>query len=550
MKIVIVGGVAGGATAAARLRRNDENAEIIVFEKGPYMSFANCGLPYHISGVIEDREALLLQNPVAMKSRYNVDVRVETEVVSVDKDRKVVTYKNLPSGATGEESYDKLILSPGASPIMPPIPGIDSSHIFTLRNVPDTDKIIAHIKNENVKNAVVIGGGFIGVELAENFNHLGMDVSLVEAQDQIMAPFDKDIISFAHQEMKNKGVNLILSNGVSRFEDTDNGINVILANGETISTSLVVMAIGVRPETGFLKDSGIKLEKNGAITADQYLRTSDEDVYALGDAIFVNHFIGGAKAMIPLAWPANRQGRMVADTITGKKDRKYLGTLGTSIIKIFDMAFASTGHSEKALKSLNIDYKVVTVIRGHHVGYYPGMKNIILKLIFKDDGTVLGAQACGEAGVDKRIDVISMAIKSGAKVWDLEDFEPCYAPPFGAAKDPINIAAYAAENIIDGTVKSVTAMDLANELDSNSEIIDLRDEKEFSAIPMIDGAINIPVNDLRDKLNTLDKSKKYIVACKVGLRGYLGALILQSNGFNAVNLSGGMLVYSTYKNEF
>ncbi|MCK5882075.1 MAG: CoA-disulfide reductase [Bacteriovoracaceae bacterium] len=554
MKVLIVGGVAGGATAAARLRRNDESAEIIVFEKGPYMSFANCGLPYYIGGVIKEREELLLQTPEGMKNRYKVEVRVNSEVISIDRKNKIVEFVNHKTGDKNTESYDKLILAPGAAPIVPPIPGINSDKVFTLRNIPDTDMIVSKVQADNVQHVTVVGGGFIGVEMAENFHELGIKVTLVEATDQIMAPFDKDFAVFARDEVKKHKVDLILNNSVKEFKDSSehtemvdskSKITIILANGDEIVSDMVIWAIGVKPESRFAAESGIEINDRGAFIVNGEMQTNDPDIYAVGDAIEVRHFVDKKEAMIPLAWPANRQGRMVADIITGVKSRAYSGTLGTGIVQIFDLTFASTGLNEKYLQRSGREYLTTTVIRGQHVGYYPGMSAIVLKLVFNKEGDILGAQAFGEDGVDKRIDVIAMAIKSGAKVWDLQDFEPCYAPPFGAAKDPVNIAGYSAENILDGLVSSVSVMDLGK-LDMNTHVLlDVRNKDEWDD-EHIDGATLIPVDDLRQKVTELDKSKTYITVCKVGQRGYIAARILEANGIKSINLSGGMTMWSAF----
>lgn len=556
MKVLIVGGVAGGATAAARLRRNDERAEIIVFEKGPYMSFANCGLPYYVGGVIQNRDELLLQTPEGMKNRYNIEVRVHSEVIRIDRANKQVEYVNHKTNEKKQESYDYLILSPGAAPILPPIPGIDSDKLFTLRNVPDTDMILSKIKGDGVKRATVVGGGFIGVEMAENLRELGIDVTLIEATNQVMAPFDADLASFAHLELRKHGVNLVLNNSVTEFIDCAEReeflgrakeIITVLKDGTQIAAEMVIFAIGVKPETRFAKESGIEVTARGAFIVDDFFRTNDPHVYAVGDAIQVKHFVDQKETMIPLAWPANRQGKLVADIITGQKKRHYTGTLGTGIVKIFDLTFASTGYNEKYLKANAIDYHSTTVIRGHHVGYYPGMKQVVLKLLFNKHGDILGAQAMGEEGVDKRIDVIAMAIKMKAKVWDLQEFEPCYAPPFGAAKDPVNIAGYAAENILDGLVRSVSVLELDQLLkDKSVELLDVRNSDEFQQ-EHIDGIKLIPVNDLRKRMSELDASKTYVTVCKVGQRGYLASRILMANGIKAINLSGGMTVWSAYK---
>ena len=542
MKILIVGGVAGGATAATRLRRLSEENEVIIFEKGQYVSFANCGLPYHISGTIDKRDALLLQTPESLKERYNLDVRVFTEVLSIYTDEKKISVKNLQTGEIYLESYDKLLLSPGAEPIKPPFEGINSDKIFTLRNIPDMDKIVA--KTKNAQNFVVVGGGFIGLEVAENLIEAGKSVKLVELGNQVMAPVDFDIASFVHEKAKQKGLELLLNVGVEKFNDKGETIEVFLNNGISVETDAVILAIGVKPETKLAVEAGLEIGETRGILVNEFMQTSNPDIYAVGDAIEVAHYINNKKVLIPLAWPANRQGRIVADNIVLGNQYKYTGSLGSSILKFFELSVASTGLNEKTLKKFGIPYKTAIVTRGHHAGYYPGAKNMVLKLIFDENGKIFGAQAIGEAGVDKRIDVIATAIKGNLTVYDLPEIEITYAPPFNTAKDPVNIAGYAAENILKGDLEMVNYDEFWDFVKENDAVIlDVRTSKEFSG-GAIEGAININVDDLRANLEKLDKNKTYAIYCQVGLRGYLANRIMRNNGFRAVNLNGGYNLWS------
>lgn len=542
MKILIVGGVAGGATAATRLRRLSEENEVIIFEKGQYVSFANCGLPYHISGTIDKRDALLLQTPESLKERYNLDVRVFTEVLSIYTDEKKISVKNLQTGEIYLENYDKLLLSPGAEPIKPPFEGIDSDKIYTLRNIPDMDKIVA--KTKNAQNFVVVGGGFIGLEVAENLIEAGKSVKLIELGNQVMAPVDFDIASFVHEKAKQKGLELLLNVGVEKFNDKGETIEVFLNNGISVETDAVILAIGVKPETKLAIEAGLEIGETRGILVNEFMQTSNPDIYAVGDAIEVAHYINNKKVLIPLAWPANRQGRIVADNIVLGNQYKYTGSLGSSILKFFELSVASTGLNEKTLKRFGIPYKTAIVTRGHHAGYYPGAKNMVLKVIFDENGKIFGAQAVGEAGVDKRIDVIATAIKGNLTVYDLPEIEITYAPPFNSAKDPVNIAGYAAENILKGDLEMVNYDEFWNFVKENDAVIlDVRTSKEFSG-GAIEGAININVDDLRANLENLDKNKVYAIYCQVGLRGYLANRIMRNNGFRAVNLNGGYNLWS------
>lgn len=542
MKILIVGGVAGGATAATRLRRLSEENEVIIFEKGQYVSFANCGLPYHISGTIDKRDALLLQTPESLNERYNLDVRVFTEVLSIYTVDKKVSVKNLQTGEIYLESYDKLLLSPGAEPIKPPFEGINSDKIYTLRNIPDMDKIVA--KTKNAQNFVVVGGGFIGLEVAENLIEAGKSVKLVELGNQVMGPVDFDIASFVHEKAKQKGLELLLNVGVEKFNDKGETIEVFLNNGTSLETDAVILAIGVKPETKLAVEAGLEIGETRGILVNEFMQTSNPDIYAVGDAIEVAHYINNKKVLIPLAWPANRQGRIVADNIVLGNQYKYTGSLGSSILKFFELSVASTGLNEKTLKKFGIPYKTTIVTRGHHAGYYPGAKNMVLKVIFDENGKIFGAQAVGEAGVDKRIDVIATAIKGNLTVYELPEIEITYAPPFNSAKDPVNIAGYAAENILKGDLEMVNYDEFWDFVKENDAVIlDVRTSKEFSG-GAIEGAININVDDLRENLQNLDKNKVYAIYCQVGLRGYLANRIMRNNGFRAVNLNGGYNLWS------
>ncbi|RSD25185.1 CoA-disulfide reductase [Mesobacillus subterraneus] len=540
-KVVIVGGVAGGATTAARLRRLDEKTEIVMIERGEYISFANCGLPYYIGGAIQERDALLVQTVEGMSKKFNMDIRNLSEVTRIDRERKIVEIKNLKTGETYEESYDVLVLSPGASPIKPPIPGIDDAEaLFTLRNIPDTDKIKTYVDEQKPQKATVIGGGFIGVEMAENLWERGVEVTLVEMADQIMAPIDFEMASILHQHLREKGVNLVLEDGVKSFNHKGKLIN--LNSGMQIETDLVILAIGVAPENKLAKEAGLELGLRGAIRVNERLQTADESIYAIGDAIEVKDYINGQATHIPLAWPANRQGRIVADHINGI-DSKYQGTLGTSIAKVFDMTVAATGNNEKTLKRLGISYDVVHVHPSSHAGYYPGAFPIALKLIFdRETGKIFGAQAVSYDGADKRIDVLATAIKGGMTIFDLPDLELAYAPPYSSAKDPVNMAGYAAKNIAEGLVETVQWHEVNDILANGGYLIDVREPIERD-MGMIEGSVNIPLGELRDRLDEIPKKEVYVY-CQVGLRGYLASRILTQAGFKVCNLDGGYKTYS------
>ncbi len=546
MKIVIVGGVAGGATAATRMRRLSEENDVIIFEKGEYVSFANCGLPYHIGGVIEERSKLLLQTPESLRSRYHLDVRIFSEVLSIDRDTKHVHVRNLQTGEDYFESYDKLLLSPGAEPVKPPFEGIDSDRIFTLRNVADMDRIINATHHSS--DFVVVGGGFIGLEIAENLMDLHKNVHLVELGDQVMAPVDFEIASFVHNKASEKGIELLLKTAVEKFETSGDHLNVFLNNGTILQTDAVILAIGVRPETALARNAGLEIGETKGILVNKFLQTSDPDIYAVGDAVEVEHYISGKKVLIPLAWPANRQGRLVADNMVRGNHREYDGSMGSSILKFFEFSVAATGLNEKTLKRNQIPYRSVIITKSNHAGYYPGAKDIVLKILFDNAGKIFGAQAVGQEGVDKRIDIIAAAIKGKMTVTELQEIEVTYAPPYNSAKDPVNIAGYAAENILNGDLSVISYSDLRDyEKEHNAIILDVRSAKEFER-GFIEGAVNINVDHLREQLPQLDRNRTYIIYCQVGLRGYLAYRILRNNGFgHVVNLNGG---YNLWKNVY
>lgn len=546
-KILIIGGVAGGASTAARLRRLDENAEIIMFEKGEYISFANCGLPYYIGNVINDRSKLLLQTPEAMKKRFNIDVRVKNEVISIDKENKKISVKNLSKDEIYEENYDVLVISTGSSPLRPPIPGIDASNIYTIWNIPDTDAIKEHVTNNEIKEVAVIGGGFIGIEMAENLHDLGINVTIVEMANQVMAPLDFEMAQFIHKHMEKKGVNLVLGDGVKEFKENDDKTIVVTNAGKEIDADMIILAIGIKANSQLAKEAGLELNKRGGIVVDKYLKTSDPNIYAVGDVIQVNDFINNIATMVPLAGPANKQGRIAANNICGFNE-EFKGTQGTSVAKVFDLTVSTTGSNEKSLNRINKiygeDYLCIHLHPGNHAGYYPGTEKIHLKLIFdKSTGKVLGAQAVGGSGTEKRIDVIATAIRFGATVYDLKELELAYAPPFSSAKDPVNMAGFTAANVLEGNMDIIQFNQIETlDLDNNI-ILDLRTEAERT-MGYVPNSINIDVNDLRNKLNLLDKSKNIIVYCAVGVRAWIGVRILIQNGFKAKNMTGGFTTYS------
>lgn len=541
-KVLIVGGVAGGATAAARLRRLDEHADIIMFERGDYISFANCGLPYYIGDVITDREDLTLQTPESFKKRFNVDVRVRSEVTKINRDNKTVDVKEA-SGNVYQESYDYLILSPGAEPIIPPVEGSKSEAVFTLRNIADTYRIKDFVNNSKPNSAVVVGAGYIGIEMAENLHALGLKVSIVELSDHVIQPLDFDMAVEIHRHIARKGVGLYLNRAVTALRYIDGTYDVALNEGPAIKADMVILAVGVRPETTLARDAGLELGTRGCIVTDNHMKTSDPFIFAVGDAVEVEDFITKKKVFIPLASPANRQGRIAADNIAGIEST-YGGTLGTSILKAFDMTVAMTGNNERLLKDSGIDYEKSFTFSASNASYYPGAAFMTIKLLFeKPSGRILGAQITGFKGVDKRIDVIATAIKAGLTVHDLTNLELSYAPPFGSAKDPVNIAGYVATNILNGSMKAFHWHDVKNLDPDEAILLDVRTQEEY-AHGSLKGAVNIPLDELRERLSELNsaraRSKPVYVFCQVGFRGYVAARILSQNGFdNVYNLSGG-----------
>ena len=544
MNYLIIGGVAGGATVAARLRRMDEKANIILFERGKYVSYANCGLPYYIGDTINNREKLFVQTAKGFTDRFRIDIRTEQKVTAIRPDKKEVEIKNLSTGETYTETYDKLVLSPGAEPLRPGIEGIGSKKIFTLRNVPDTDTIKNYVNTENPKRAIVVGGGFIGLEMAENLHDLGIQVDVVEMANQVMAPLDFSMAAIVHRQLTDKGVGLHLEDGVSRFEEKDGGVTVHLRSGKQIATDMVLLSIGVRPETKLAKDAGLAIGERGGIAVNDYMQTSDADIYALGDAVEVRHLVTGQPALIPLAGPANKQGRIVADNIVFGNKKKYPGSIGTSIAKVFDLTVAAAGANAKLLQQNNIPYISSYTHGASHAGYYPGAVPLSIKILFApENGKLLGAQIVGFNGVDKRIEMLAQVIQRGGTVHDLTELEHAYAPPYSSAKDPVNMAGFVAENILNKKSRIIQWRELA-ELPADTIRIDVRTHDEYK-LGTIPGFINIPVDELREHLDELPKEKPIVVTCAVGLRGYLAYRILVQNGFKHVrNLSGGYKTWS------
>ena len=544
MNYLIIGGVAGGATVAARLRRMDEKANIILFERGKYVSYANCGLPYYIGDTINNREKLFVQTAKGFTDRFRIDIRTEQEVTAIRPDKKEVEIKNLSTGETYTETYDKLVLSPGAEPLRPGIEGIGSKKIFTLRNVPDTDTIKNYVNTENPKRAIVVGGGFIGLEMAENLHDLGIQVDVVEMANQVMAPLDFSMAAIVHRQLTDKGVGLHLEDGVSRFEEKDGGVTVHLRSGKQIATDMVLLSIGVRPETKLAKDAGLAIGERGGIAVNDYMQTSDADIYALGDAVEVRHLVTGQPALIPLAGPANKLGRIVADNIVFGNKKKYPGSIGTSIAKVFDLTVAAAGANAKLLQRNNIPYISSYTHGASHAGYYPGAVPLSIKILFApENGKLLGAQIVGFNGVDKRIEMLAQVIQRGGTVHDLTELEHAYAPPYSSAKDPVNMAGFVAENILNKKSRIIQWRELA-ELPADTIRIDVRTHDEYK-LGTIPGFINIPVDELREHLDELPKEKPIVVTCAVGLRGYLAYRILVQNGFKHVrNLSGGYKTWS------
>jgi len=543
MKLLIVGGVAGGASAAARARRLSEDAEIVVFERGPDVSFANCGLPYYIGGQIAERNKLLVTSPERLRNRFGLDVRTQSSVEAIDRTARKVRIRDLAANRDYEESYDKLILATGAAPFRPSIPGIDLPGVFTLRNLHDTDRIKAQV-NRGVKQAVLLGGGFISLEMAENFVRLGISTTVVEKNDQILTPFDKEMTTPIVEELARKGVTLLLGQSAEAVEQAAQGLVVSLKSGRRLPAQRVVFGIGVRPENKLAVDAGLAVGPRGGIQVNDFLQTSDPDIYAVGDTIEVKDFVSGDPTQVPLAGPANRQGRIAADNVFGRAVR-YRGTQGTAIVGVFDRTAAMTGASEKVLRRTNRPFRKVYIHPAHHAGYYPGAEQMTLKLLFDpQSGRVLGAQAVGGAGVDKRIDVLAVAIQAGMTVFDLEEMELAYAPQYGSAKDPINMAGFVAGGLLRGEHPQIDLEDVLNAPEAERPLLlDVRTPPEFAA-GHVPGAVNLPVDELRSRLDELSRDRDIITCCQVGQRGYLATRILRQNGFAAANIGGG---YTTYR---
>lgn len=541
-KILIVGGVAGGMSAATRLRRLNENAEIIVFEKGPYVSFANCGLPYYVGGEIAEREKLIVQSAKALKNRFNLEVRENSEVIAIDSEGKKVTV--VSNGESYVESYDKLILSPGAKPLIPQIKGLNqATNVFSLRNIPDVDKIMTYLKAKAPKSATIIGAGFIGLEMAENLAKRGLSVTIVEKAPHVLPTIDREMAAFVNEELIKNNLSVMTNRGAVEFKNDE----ILLDNGESLQSDLTILSVGIQPETSLAKSAGIKLGLRNAILVDEHYETSVKDIYAVGDAIVVKNQLG-QDALISLASPANRQGRQVADIISGLPV-KNRGSLGTAIVRVFDLQVASTGLSEFQLRGLKINHKIVHVTANNHAGYYPDATSIVLKLIFEpESGQIFGAQAIGKEGVDKRIDILSTAIKAKLTVFDLPELELTYAPPFGSAKDPVNMAGYAAINLLLGQSENIQWHELAAELAKGKVLLDVRNPNEL-AKEKFKNSQNIPLDDLRERLNELDKKTEYIVSCQSGLRSYNAERILKQEGYKVKNLDGAFGLYSKVTKE-
>ena len=549
MKVLIVGGVAGGATAAARIRRLDETAEITVYERSGYISYANCGLPYYIGDVITDPEELTLQTPESFFSRFRINMKVHHEVTAIHPDQKTISVKNLGTGEEFEESYDKLILSPGAKPTQPRIPGVGMEKVFTLRTVEDTFRIKEYINEHQPKSAVLAGGGFIGLELAENLKELGMDVTIVQRPKQLMNPFNADMASLIHSEMRKHGVKLVLGHTVEGFEEKDGGIDILLKDEMPLHADMVVLAIGVTPDTHLAKDAGLELGIKGSIVVNDRMETSAPDIFAAGDAVQVKHYVTGQEALISLAGPANKQGRIIADNICGG-DSRYPGSQGSSVIKVFDMTAATTGINETNARKAGLDVDTVILSPMSHAGYYPGGKVMTIKVVFeKETYRLLGAQIVGYEGVDKRIDVLATAIHAGMKATELKDLDLAYAPPYSSAKDPVNMAGFMIDNISKGTLKQwhLEEVDLLPR-DGSVTLLDVRTIREYGN-GHIEGFKNIPVDELRERLDEIEKDKPVYVICQSGLRSYIGTRILEGNGYKAYNFSGGFRFYDAVMHD-
>ncbi len=549
MKVVIIGGVAGGATAAARLRRLDERAEIVVFERSGYISYANCGLPYYIGGTIENPEALTLQTPESFFARFRVDMRVRHEVTALHPDRKTVSVKNLASGEVFEESYDKLILSPGAKPTQPRLPGAGLERLFTLRTVEDTFRIKEYIRRHHPKSAVLAGGGFIGLELAENLRELGMEVTVIQRPKQLMNPFDPDMAAFIHGEVRQHGVKLALGRTVEGFAERDGGVDVLVKDEAPLHADMVVLAIGVTPDTALAKEAGLELGLKGSIVVNDRMETSVPDIYAVGDAVQVRHFVTGQDALLSLAGPANKQGRIAADNICGG-DSRYLGSQGSSVLKVFDMTAAVTGVNETNARKAGLDADTVVLSPMSHAGYYPGGKLMTMKVVFeRKTFRLLGAQIAGYEGVDKRIDVLAAAIHAGLTAIQLKDLDLAYAPPYSSAKDPVNMAGFMVENLSKGVVRQFHLEDVDGlPLDGSVTLLDARTEAEYGG-GHLEGFRNIPVDELRERLDEIEPGKPVYVICQSGLRSYIACRILAGYGYETYNFSGGFRFYDAVTND-
>ena len=549
MKTIIIGGVAGGASAAARLRRLDENADITIYERSGFISYANCGLPYYIGEIIKDKAELALQTPESFFTRFNINAKVNHEVIDIDSVSKSVTVRNIKSGEVFQDDYDKLLLSPGAKSIKPNIPGIDSDTIFTLRTVEDTLQIYDHIKTTAAKSAIIVGGGFIGIEMAENLRHLGLDITIVEAAPQVLSILDVDMVPQVHSVLRKNGTNLILKSSVTAFEKSENKITATLENGNKISADFVLLAIGVTPDTVLAEKARLKTGIKGSILVNDRMETSAPDIFAVGDAVEIEHFITKDKALIPLAGPANKQGRIAADNIAGGNSR-YKGSQGSSVIKLFDMTIATTGINELGASAAGIEFEKVIISPSSHASYYPGGKVMTMKVIFeKETNRILGAQIIGFDGVDKRIDVIATAIRSGMKADELSELELSYAPPYSSAKDPVNMAGFVIENLIDGKVKQFYYEDVESlKHNSNAFLLDTRTPMEYAG-GHVDGFVNIPVDELRMRINEIPKDKTIYVMCQSGIRSYIACRILAGNGYDCYNLAGGWRLYESVINE-
>ena len=549
MKVIIVGGVAGGATAAARIRRLDEHAEITIFERSGYISYANCGLPYYIGDVITDLEELTLQTPESFFKRFHINMKIHHEVISIYPDRKTVLVKDLQNGVTFEENYDKLILSPGAKPTQPKLPGVGINKLFTLRTVEDTLRIKEYINKNHPKSAVLAGGGFIGLELAENLRELGMDVTIVQRPKQLMNPFDPDMASMIHNEMRKHGIKLVLGYTVEGFKEKDNGVEILLKDNPSLHADMVVLAIGVTPDTALAKEAGLELGIKGSIVVNDRMETSVPDIYAAGDAVQVKHYVTGDDALISLAGPANKQGRIIADNICGG-DSHYLGSQGSSVIKVFDMTAATTGVNETNAKKSGLKVDTVILSPMSHAGYYPGGKVMTMKVVFeKETYRLLGAQIIGYEGVDKRIDVLATAIHAGLKALQLKDLDLAYAPPYSSAKDPVNMAGFMIDNIAKGTLKQWHLEDMDKIFEDKSAVLlDVRTIGEFNR-GHINGFKNIPVDELRERINEVEKEKPVYLICQSGLRSYIASRILEGNGYETYNFSGGFRFYDAVVND-